>query len=109
MMVYLMDAQLLPSQRTCEVLSDILGVNVSELGFMYDFDVPFDNNQAERDIRMIKLKQKIFGTFRYTDGVQIFCRIRGYISTLRKQSCNILEAFIVLFSGDFQSSVTQPE
>jgi transposase len=79
------------------------------LGFMYDFEVPFDNNQAERDIRMMKLKQKISGTFRSSDGAEIFCRIRGYISTLKKQGCNVLDALIALFNGDFQSPFPQAE
>lgn len=66
--------------------------NHQVLLFMYHPQVPFDNNLAERDLRMIKLKQKISGCFRTKDGANVFCRIRSYISSARKQGYRILDA-----------------
>jgi transposase len=67
--------------------------------YMVDFAVPFDNNTAERDLRMIKVQQKISGSWRTLTGARRFARIRSYISTVRKHGINPLTALRDLFAG----------
>lgn len=69
------------------------------LRFMDNENVPFSNNLGENDIRMTKVQQKISGCFRSMDGAQIFCRIRSYLSTCRKQGLNSSYALDLLFNG----------
>ncbi|MGZ7044420.1 MAG: IS66 family transposase [Methanobacterium sp.] len=69
------------------------------LRFVTDLRVPFGNNQAERDIRMITIQQKISGSFRTPHGADAFCRIRGYISTIMKNNMPILSSLNAVFEG----------
>jgi transposase len=69
------------------------------LAFLDDFTIPFDNNQAEQDLRMLKVQQKIAGSFRADHGSEAFARIRGYLSSMRKQGVGLLAALQSVFTG----------
>jgi transposase len=97
-------------QSKTKNLLDRLYANYREvLKFMYDFSVPFDNNLAERDLRMMKLKEKISGTFRSNEGADHFCRIRSYIQTVKKNGLNVFEALKnALLGNPFMPQVMSP-
>jgi transposase len=69
------------------------------LAFLHDFAVPFDNNQAEQDLRMLTVQQKIAGSFRADSGAEAFARIRGYCASLRKQGVALLAALETVFTA----------
>lgn len=81
------------------LLARLRGFTTDVLRFAYDLRVPFDNSQAERDIRMVKLRQKISGCLRTWTGATVFCAIRSYLSTTRKHGINALDALTKLHNG----------
>jgi len=69
------------------------------LAFLDDFAIPFDNNQSEQDLRMFKVQQKVSGCFRSDASAAAYCRIRGWLSTLRKRQQTLLNALQTAFTG----------
>jgi hypothetical protein len=70
------------------------------LRFATDLKVPFENNQAERDLRMVRVQQKISGTFRTPQGADAFCRNRGYISTIMKNMMSVMVSLYETLKGE---------
>lgn len=100
------EAQKKPGQRgrakrskARNLLERLLNFEQETLRFMTDAGVPFTNNQGENDIRMTKVHQKISGCFRSQEGADIFCRVRSYLSTCRKNNVSAGEALTLLFNG----------
>jgi len=79
------------------------------LRFMEAEGVPFTNNQGENDLRMTKVQQKISGCFRSVEGAKIFCRVRSYLSTCRKQGMTATQALTLLFEGKNPDFMQTPE
>src|SRR5664280_324026 len=88
-----------PKTKARNLLERFIEHKEKILRFLTDLRVPFENNQAERDLRMMKLQQKISGTFRTTRGAEAFCRIRAYISTIRNNDLPVLEGIRAALQG----------
>jgi transposase len=92
--------------KSRNLLERLMGREDEVLRFMTRKEVPFTNNQAERDLRMMKVQQKISGCFRTWEGAKIYCRIRGYISTCLKQGMTASDAVKLIFQDKLPDFVS---
>ena len=93
----------LKRSKARNLLERLTKFEIETLRFMDDPLVPFTNNKGENDIRMTKVHQKISGCFRSMDGALMFCRIRSYLSTCKKNNVQASEALQALFNGELPS------
>jgi transposase len=98
------DTKEYPAPENCEKYNQSLLLYREDiLRFLFTMDVPFDNNLAERALRMFKVKNKISGCFRNSMSGEFFCRLRSFIDTCKKQKLPILDSIIYVFKfGSFQ-------
>jgi transposase len=95
-----LDPQTRAQSKSRNLLERLRDFEVETLRFLEDKQVPFTNNCGENDLRMTKVQQKISGCFRSIEGAQIFCRIRSYILTCRKNGIGPTQALKLLFDGE---------
>ena len=87
------------TKKAANLLVRLDGQRKDVLRFVTDFNVGFTNNQAERDVRMVKVQQKVSGSWRSIEGARAYCAIRSYISTMKKQEADVLDGLRQLFDG----------
>ena len=80
--------------RRCEKYKE------NHLAYIYDFNIPFDNNLSDRDLRIIKTKTKISGGFRSEQGAQIYCDTISIIKTAKKRGINPFKAILAIFNNE---------
>jgi transposase len=88
-----------PHLKERSLIERLMALKASVCLFIRNFDVPFDNNQAERDVRNVKTKTKVSGCFRTENGAQNYLDIMSYISTGRKHGLSAYEALTAAFAG----------
>ncbi|MCF6301040.1 MAG: transposase, partial [Proteobacteria bacterium] len=91
----------LKRSKSRNLLERLINYESDVLRFMLDIDVPFTNNQGENDLRMAKVQQKISGCFRSFEGAQIYCRVRSYLGTCKKQGISSSKALSLLFDDKY--------
>jgi len=84
------------------LLDRLIGHQQAVLAFAFEVGVPFSNNQAERDLRPVKVKQRVSGCFRTESGAAVYARIAGFVSTMRKNGQNVVDQLASVLSGSFQ-------
>lgn len=97
----------LKKSKSRNLLERLINYEDDVLRFMENEDVPFTNNQGENDLRMTKVQQKISGCFRSEEGALIFCRIRAYLITCRKNNVSATVALEALFKGELPDFIYQ--